>query len=250
MDKTVQLSNTQEVINTPEKCLWDASRKNSVQWCRDHVEEWAQFITDVIDRACTPSVPCSITCDKLGSWFSLKRNNGIKHVEAIISAVALKRPSEDFIISDEILDTWELNQEYSDMSDIGLISTTKNAGMYLTVQNNSRMFLKSSKDVALEYIKFMKDPLHVAPKIVLMIRASVEFPNMTALINLRDALTDVSDQIVNDSMSTTYNIHNSGTHFTLDMGLSKAAEWFSGGDIVLRLSKIGGLNTIELSATW
>lgn len=227
--------------NEPVTCLWDASRKNSQQWCVDHVDEWAEFITSVIDRVNDANVACEIAC---GEWFTFKRNTGMKRVEAIISAVAL---NGDKPISKDDMDTWELEMKYPSGNSPSLLSTTKSGGMFIVARGEDKTFTTSSKDVATEYIKFMRDPLHIAPKIVLMVRVHFECSDITYLRNI---MGDVYDQMVNDSESTTYVIHNSGVHFTLDMGLSKAAEWHSGGDLIVRLSKIGGSNTMEMSATW
>lgn len=247
----------------PSQCLWNATRKNSAQWCRDHVEEWAYFITDILDRFANKDVHCEITCDKLGGVIASRNasatstqsqylGGSIRYIESIITAVALRKRNSDHEISQEVLDTWELNQEIFQMDDVNLISTSKSGGLYVTIGSNGpdAIFRSDKKDVGLDYIKFMRDPCSAAPKIVLMIKTTVEFNKPEDLSKLRAILDTTADEISNDSTTTTYNVNNSGTHFLLDMGDSKMAEWHSNGDIVIRLSKTGGPNYMESNATW
>jgi hypothetical protein len=188
-------------VETAEECLWSATRRNCVDWCREHVADWSNFVVNVIDAVSDVNSPTIIVLPsglKFGRG-TIAGNQGdfivpkeieaaqyhrhsIVAMEVIIIAVGIKshvKPPQ------EIIDDWEL--KYETTYDIASVAATSmcversTKGIYMAARDdssnpsppNESLYKYSAQELSDMFVSFIKDPTIHVPRLLFTFKISL-----------------------------------------------------------------------------
>ena len=206
-----------------EKCLWDATRRNCVEWCREHVSEWSSFLVDVIKASKDEETPISLF---LPSGFAFKKGlsimpdietkmaqydrHSIEAVEVVIIAIGIKSTHKP---TQEIIDEWELLYKTScDIVSLAATSMCPTSSemppLYLVARDDTS---NPQKDSLVKYmpdqlseamVSFMTDPTIHAPRLLFAFNISLGRWDTNDCVALCDFLDSKIHPITGEKLYT------------------------------------------------